>query len=147
MAEQSLLMNVLLSPNKDTWMAELFLMSDDKEYQGLSQKAKDIMKAQGDLEAHEILIITDAVWCSACYDCSRPGHTYCLWGQNSVRSQRRSCATSYQVCGELLPCFHNKRIFVQSRLIQRPKRGSQRRLQVVPQGARTVHEREEKVQT
>ena len=42
-------------------IAELVPKHDDKEYQDTSQIAKDIVQELGNLEAHEILLITDTV--------------------------------------------------------------------------------------
>ena len=61
---QSLLIDVLLSPDKDKLMAELFPNSDDKEYHEMSQSVKDIVKEQGNLEdlGHELEMWT----CTSC---------------------------------------------------------------------------------
>ena len=73
-------MNVLQSPNKGKLMAELFPNSDEKEYQEMSQDAKDTVKKQGNLEVHEILMITDTLQCKSCYNHATPRHTYCKCG-------------------------------------------------------------------
>ena len=49
---------VLQSPSKDKLMAEFLPNNDDKEYQEMSQDAKDTVEEQGKLEAHDILMIT-----------------------------------------------------------------------------------------
>ena len=46
-------MDVLQTPNKDKLMAELFPVKDDKEYEEISQDAKDMVKAQSNLEVHK----------------------------------------------------------------------------------------------
>ena len=73
-------MGVFQSPDKDKLMAELSPKSDGKLYHENSQDAKDTVKEQGNLEAHAILMITDAVQCKSCYNCGTPGHTYCKCG-------------------------------------------------------------------
>ena len=60
--------------DKDKLMAELFPKSDDKEYQEISQDAKETVKEQGNIEAHGILMITDAVQCSSCHNDATPEH-------------------------------------------------------------------------
>ena len=52
-------MNVLQSPNNDKWMAEIFPKSDDKEYQDIFQIAQDTVQEQGNIEADEIVTITE----------------------------------------------------------------------------------------
>ena len=49
--------------------------SGDKDYQEISQVAKDIVEIPGNLEAHEILMITDTVLCKFCYNYATLGHT------------------------------------------------------------------------
>ena len=62
-------------------MAEFFSRNDeDKEYQEMSQGAKDIVLEQGNLEAHEILMITGTIHCKSCYNYATPGRTYCKTG-------------------------------------------------------------------
>ena len=73
-------MDILQSPNIDKWMADLPPNDDDQEYREISQDAKDNGKAQSNLEAHEILMITDTVHCKSCYSCATPGHTYSKCG-------------------------------------------------------------------
>ena len=64
---QLLLMKVLQSPNRDNLMAEPFPESDDKEYQNKSQNAKVFFsREQSNLEAHEVLMITDTLQCRSC---------------------------------------------------------------------------------
>ena len=53
---------VLESPNKDKLMAEFFPKNDGKEYQDISQDAKDsVQKNKATSKAHEMLMITDTV--------------------------------------------------------------------------------------
>ena len=82
----SLMKHFLAFPNKDKLMAELFPNSDDKEYQGIAQDAKDTDKEQGKLEAHEILLITDTVQPKLCNVYATLGHilqmcTYTCWSK------------------------------------------------------------------
>ena len=53
---------------------------DDMGYQDICQIAKDIVKQKGNLEAHEILMITDTEQCRPCYTYATPRHTSCKCG-------------------------------------------------------------------
>ena len=68
-------------PSKDKSMADSLPKYDDKEYQEMSQDAKDIVTEQGNREAYEILMITDTVQCKSCDSYTTPGHTYCKCGR------------------------------------------------------------------
>ena len=70
----SLMEQMLESPSKDKLMAEL-IPHDDEEYQEISQDAKDIVKEQGNLEVHEILMITDTAQCMSFNKYVTPRHT------------------------------------------------------------------------
>ena len=86
---------VLESPNKNQMMAELFTKSDEKAHQEISEDFKNIAKEQGNIEAHELFMITDALQCWKCSNCETSGHTFCTCGQTS-RSKWRSKGTSFQ---------------------------------------------------
>ena len=57
---------VLESPNKNQMIAELFPKNDKKQYQGTSEDNKKIVQEQGNIEPHEIFMITDATQCQTC---------------------------------------------------------------------------------
>ena len=67
-------------------MTELSPKNDDKEYQDDSEDFKNIVKEQSNIEAHEVLMITDAVQCKTCYHCAIAGHTCCQCGQPNPRA-------------------------------------------------------------
>ena len=46
-----------------------------------TQQGKDMINAKGNIQAHKILTISDAVQCSSCHNNSRPRHTYCPCGK------------------------------------------------------------------
>ena len=78
---ESLVKQILQSPNKDKLMAELFPKDDDKEHQEISEAANNMAKEQGNLEAHAILMITHTVRCKLCYNYATSSvHTYCNFG-------------------------------------------------------------------
>ena len=45
---------------------ESFSKDEDKEYQETSQDARGTVKEQGNLEAHEMLMITVTIQCKSC---------------------------------------------------------------------------------
>ena len=71
-------MEVLQSTDKEKLMAEFFQKNDNKEYQEISQDAKDLVKNV--VEAHEILMITNTVQCKSCYNDATLRHTKCKCG-------------------------------------------------------------------
>ena len=77
---RSLFVEDLQSLDKDKMMAELFPKNDYKKNQKFSQDAKETVKEQGNIEAHGILMITDAVQCSLCRNDATLGHTFCKCG-------------------------------------------------------------------
>ena len=80
---------VLESPNTNEMIAELFPKNDDKEHQEISEDFKNSGRNQGNIEAHEMLMITDVEPCQTCYHYETPGHTLHVWRGKS-RSMRRS---------------------------------------------------------
>ena len=71
-----LVKQVLESPNKNQLMAELFPKNDDKEYEDISEDFKNIVEEQGNIEAHELFMITDAMRCQTCCHYGTLGHTH-----------------------------------------------------------------------
>ena len=55
-------------------MAESCPKHDDKGHQEMSQNAKDNVQETGNLEAHEVLMITDAVQCGSRFNHATLGH-------------------------------------------------------------------------
>ena len=80
------------------WWHNCFPNNDDTECQDISQDPKDIVKRQGSLEAHEILMIKDAVQCKSCCNNATPGHRHC-------RSGRIFCGASDEVKKQVLQNF------------------------------------------
>ena len=78
-----LMKQVLESPNKNERIATFFPKNDDKEYQDLSENFKNIIQVQGNIEAHEMFMITDAIQGQTCYHNTTLGHTCCTCGQAS----------------------------------------------------------------
>ena len=63
-------------------MAELFRKSDNKECREISQDAKDTATERSNLEAHEVLMITDTIPCKSCHNyATYPilGIAVCIW--------------------------------------------------------------------
>ena len=67
--------------SKNHMMAELFPKNDDRENQDISEDFNNIVKEQGNIEADEMYMITDAILCQTCYHYETPGHTHCTCGQ------------------------------------------------------------------
>ena len=55
-------------------------LSDFIEYQQISQDVKNIVKEQCNLDAQEMLMITNIVQCKSCYKYATPGYTSCKCG-------------------------------------------------------------------
>ena len=55
-------------------------LSDFIEYQQISQDVKNIVKEQCNLDAQEMLMITNTVQCKSCYNYATPGYTSCKCG-------------------------------------------------------------------
>ena len=62
-----LMKQVRESPNKTEIMVELFPKNDAKEYQKIAETVKNILEELGNIEAHEMFMITDAIQCQTCY--------------------------------------------------------------------------------
>ena len=67
--------------NKAKLMAALFPKGDDKENQEISQDTNNVVEEHGNLEAHEILMITKQR--KSRHDNATAGHTHSKCGQTS----------------------------------------------------------------
>ena len=72
--------HILESPNKTDLMAELFSKKSTKSAKRFLMMPRTLFEEQGNLEAHEILMITDTVQCKSYYNHTTSGHTYCNCG-------------------------------------------------------------------
>ena len=116
-------------------MAEFFPKSDDEKYHVISQDAKDIVEEQGNLEAHEIVLVADAVQNKSCYKYATPRHTYCKCGLVLPGASDEVKKTSSQKRHQLFQYADSKPMYFQTRKAQRENKWSQRRLPMVVQCA------------
>ena len=77
---KSLMKHILESPNRKNLMAEICPNGKDEEYHEISQDVRTVSKAQRNLEAHGIRMMTDAKQCESCFYHEIPGHTTCKCG-------------------------------------------------------------------
>ena len=58
---------VLEYPKKIRWRNHSQGTTDDKEYPEMSEDFKNTVEEQGNIEAHEMFMITDAIQCQTCH--------------------------------------------------------------------------------
>ena len=91
-------------------MAELIPKSDEKEYQDISENFKNIVEEHGNIEAHEMFMITAAFQSQTCYHHATPWTHICSCGQANPGANDE---VKEEVFKHVMNCFentHDKRI-------------------------------------